>query len=277
MKKVLFILMGIWSLTATAQNKGRFETHDLGNFKLHVYYTNDVLGDASYIIEGKNALITLEQPLFKDNVAEYDAYLATLGKPVEQRIADYHLGGTGSHDIAMVKGMVEFTKGAVYGGMMKGFSQMFGDAIVPLPSGKTTEVDLGTTQTYAGIPFQFISGASTDFPGASILIGNKVYFSHWTPVKAHVSHLHISSPAAIDAQITELEQALKTNAILFIGGHGGASQTDAVKFKISYLKQMKELLGKNKTAETFIEAIKKAYPNIPGEDGLGELAKVLYK
>mgnify|MGYP000195135891 FL=1 len=277
MKNVLFILMGLLSLTVAAQNKGRFETHDFGNFKLHVYYTNDALGDASYIIESKNALVTLEQPLFKDNVAEYDAYLLKLGKPVEKRITDYHLGGTGNHDIVMVKGMPEFTKGDVYGGMMKGFSQMFGNAIVPLPSGKITEVDLGTTQTYAGIPFQFIDGASTDFPGASILIGNKVYFSHWTPLKVHVSHLHISSPEAIDAQIKALEQALKTKAVLFIGGHGGASQTDAVKFKISYLKQMKKLLGENKTPETFIEALKNAYPDMPGEDGLGELAKALYR
>lgn len=278
MKKTLSILaLSLVAFGASAQEKGRFETHDFDTFKLHVYYTNDAMGDASYIVEGRDALVTLEQPLFKDNVVEYDAYLAKLGKPVEKRIADYHLGGTGNHDIVMVKGMPEFTKGAVYGGMMKGFAQMFGDAIVPLPSGKTTEVNLGTTQTYAGIPFQFINGASTDFPGASILIGSKVYFSHWTPLKAHVSHLHISSPEAIDAQIKELEQALKIKAVLFIGGHGGASQTDAVKFKISYLKQMKKLLGENKTPETFIEALKNAYPGIPGEDGLGELAKALYR
>ena len=89
--------------------------------------------------------------------------------------------------------------------------------------------------------------------------------------------MHISSPEAIDAQIKALEQALKTKAVLFIGGHGGASQTDAVKFKISYLKQMKKLLGENKTPETFIEALKNAYPDMPGEDGLGELAKALYR
>ena len=36
-----------------AQTKGRFEAYDLGSCKLHVYYTNDVMGDASYIIEGR--------------------------------------------------------------------------------------------------------------------------------------------------------------------------------------------------------------------------------
>ena len=62
----LVILFNLLTITAMAQTKGRFEVHDLGNFKLHVYYTNDALGDASYIIEGKDALVTMEQPLFKD-------------------------------------------------------------------------------------------------------------------------------------------------------------------------------------------------------------------
>lgn len=84
MKKTLSVLaLSLVALGASAQEKGRFETHDFNNFKLHVYYTNDTMGDASYIVEGKDALVTLEQPLFKDNVSEYDAYLAKLGKPVK--------------------------------------------------------------------------------------------------------------------------------------------------------------------------------------------------
>ena len=171
-----------------AQTKGRFEVHDLDNFKLHVYYTNDALGDASYIVEGKDALVTMEQPLFKDNVVEFDAYLSRLEKPVEKRITDYHVGGTGSHDVVMAEGMPEFTKGEIYGGMMQGFAQAFGDALTDMPTGKTAEVAFGTTQTWAGVAFEFRRGATTDFPGASILIGGKVYYTHWTPVKAHVSH-----------------------------------------------------------------------------------------
>ena len=135
------------------------------------YYTNDALGDASYIIEGRKALVTMEQPLFKDNVAEFDAYLSKLGKKVEKRITDYHVGGTGSHDVVMAEGMPEFTKGEIYGGMMEGFAQMFGDALTDMPTGKVTEVAFGTTQTWAGIPFEFRHGATSDFPGASILIG----------------------------------------------------------------------------------------------------------
>lgn len=278
MKKTLSVLaLSLVALGASAQEKGRFETHDFDNFKLHVYYTNDAMGDASYIVEGKDALVTLEQPLFKDNVAEYDAYLTKLGKPVELRIADYHLGGTGTHPTVMAEGMPEFTSKGAYADMMKGFAQGFGDAIVSLPTGKKSEVPFGSTQTYAGVSFAFRHGATTDFPGADILIGGKVWFSHWAPMEAHVSHLHISSPSAIDAQIAASEEALQSGAELFIGGHGGAAKADAVKFKIAYLKKMKELIAENKTEASFVEAMKQAYPDLPGADGLGELAKALYK
>ena len=276
MKKVLFILFNLLTITAMAQTKGRFEVHDLGNYKLHVYYTNDVLGDASYIIEGKNALVTMEQPLFKDNVAEFDAYLSELGKPVEKRITDYHVGGTGNHDVVMARGMLEFTKGEIYGGMMKGFAQAFGDAMTDMPTGEATEVAFGTTQTWAGVTFEFRHGASSDFPAASILVGDKAYYTHWTPVKAHVSHLQVSSPAAIDAEIAEAENSLASGATLFIGGHGGAASRNAVEFKIAYLEKMKELLAANNTAQAFVDAMKQAYPGLPGEAGLEDLGKAFY-
>lgn len=278
MKKILSTLaVAGMALGASAQDKGRFEVYDLGDFKLHVYYTNDALGDASYIIEGGDALVTMEQPLFRENVAEFDAYLSKLGRKVEKRITDYHVGGTGSHDVVMAEGMPEFTKGEIYGGMMAGFAQMFGDALTDMPTGKAAEVAFGSTQTWAGVPFEFRRGAASDFPGASILIGGKVYYTHWAPAKAHASHLQISSPAAIDAEIAEAEKSLKSGAELFIGGHGGAAKADAVQFKIDYLKTVKGMLAENGTPEAFVGAIKRAYPDLPGADGLGELAKALYK
>lgn len=277
MKKVLFILLNLLTITVMAQTKGRFEVHDLGNFKLHVYHTNDVMADASYIIEGKDSLVTMEHPLFKDNVAEFNIYIEKLGKPIEKIISDYHLGGSGNYAQIMAEGMEEFSKGPIYGGMMKGFEQMWGDTMTELPTGDVTEVPFGTTQTWAGVTFEFRHGASSDFPAASLLIGGKAYYTHWTPVKAHVSHLQISSPAAIDAEIAEAEKSLASDAELFIGGHGGAAKRDAVEFKIAYLKKMKEILTANKSSQDFVDAMKKAYPGLPGEAELEDLGKTLYK
>lgn len=277
MKKVLFILFNLLAITTIAQTKGYFEVHDLDNYKLHIYYTNDALNDASYIIEGKDALVTMEQPLFKDNVAEFDSYVAQLKKPIEKRITDYHVGGTGNHDVVMAQGMPKFIKGEIYNNMIKGFAQAFGDALTDMPTGKATEVAFGTTQTWAGVSFEFYQGATSDFPGASILIGGKAYYTHWAPEKAHISHLQISSSEAIDAEINEAEKSLASGAELFIGGHGSAAKRDVVEFKINYLKKMKEMLVTNKSAQAFVEAMKKAYPGLSGENELKDLAKVLYK
>lgn len=276
-KSVLPVLMSVVTLGANGQAKGKMEVYDFQQFKLHVYYTNDVMGDASYIFETQDALVTLEEPLFRDNIAEFETYLNELKKLVIQRISDYHIGGTAHHDITMAEGMPAFVKGPVYSGMMQHFAQVFGNAITDLPTGKTSEVAFESTQTYAGIPFLFKHGASTDFPGASILIDGKVYFTHWTPAKAHISPLQLGSRAAVDAELLSAEEALNSGAQLFIGGHGGATDRDAVEFKKTYLLTIKRLLSECSTASAWIEAMKKAFQNLPAEENLPELANKLYQ
>ncbi len=139
MKKIFALLTILLNLTIMAQSK--FETYDFGTFKLHVYYSGDVMNDASYIIEGADSLVTMEEPLFKVNVKEFNEYLDKLGKPVEKTITDYHIGGTADRDLTMAYGMEAFSKGPVYGGMMKSFQKAFGDSMVDLPTGKVSEVD----------------------------------------------------------------------------------------------------------------------------------------
>lgn len=265
------------SLLGEEKSAGRVEVYDLGDFRLHVYYAQDVMNDASYIIEGADSVVTMEEPLFKVNVNEFDSYLEKVGKPVAKRITDYHVGGTGNHEVVMAEGMPAFVKGPVYGDMMKSFEQTFGDTMTSMPTGKEDEVAFGSTQFYAGVPFAFRRGASSDFPAASIIIGDKVYYTHWTPAKAHMSHLQLTSRAAVDAEIAEAERELNSGAVLFIGGHGGATQKESVEFKIAYLNTIKSLLEKATTADEFASALNKAYPNLPGADGITALANALYQ
>lgn len=95
-------------------------------------------------------------------------------------------------------------------------------------------------------------------------------------MKAHESHLHITSPAAIDAEIAGARKSIESGASLFIGGHGGAAGKDAVQFKIDYLTTMKKAFAVNTTESGFIAAMKEAYPALPGENNLPELAKTLF-
>ena len=114
-----------------------------------------------------------------------------------------------------------FIDGPIYGGMMKGFAEQFGETMVELPAQKPAEVPFGETQTSAGVDFRFEHGAASDFPAASIIIGGQVYYTHWTPAEAHMSPLQIGSAEAVDAELAEAQKALASGAKYFIGGHGG--------------------------------------------------------
>ena len=40
---------------------------------------------------------------------------------------------------------------------------------------------------------------------------------------------------------------------------------------------MKEVLGDSRSVQDFVDGMKKAYPGLPGEAGLGDLSKALCK
>ena len=278
MKKLLLILVSMVALTATAQTKGKFEAYNYNGFRLHVYYTNDAMGDASYIVEGRDSLVTLEEPLFKDNVAEFGQYLSNIGKPVAARIFDYHLGGTGANPIVMTEGMGKFTKEGAYAGMMNNFQKSFGDAMADLPTGSVTEVPFGSSQVFAGVSFKFGHGASSDFPAAAILIGNTVCLTHWAPSRSHINNLYASSAEAVDARIAEMKQSLDTGAELFAGSHGGVVKRADAQFRLKYLQNVRQLLNDKNTAADFAAALKKAYPELKeSEGGVDALAEALYR
>lgn len=294
MKKLFILALGALAFTACTQQKkaenseetqtvatdsiteGRFDVRELNGCKLHIYLTEDQMGDASFIIEGADSLVTLEQPLFKVNAKAFDEYLASLNKPVAKRIADFHLGNTGNEPIVMPEGMPEVVKGEAYSGMMNHFAEEYGDAIEPLPTGTTEEVAFNKEITFAGIPFVFYKGASNDFPGANILIGKDAVYSHWAPEKAHVNNLYAGNIEGVNDRIAELEQILATGATLFVGGHGAPATADDVKFRIEYLNKVKELKDSKADAASFAAALIEAYPNLPGEGGVTAFAEALY-
>lgn len=291
MKKIVLLFAGLVAIAASAcqtkkQNpmetitKGKMEVVELQGFKLHVYRTLDALGDASFIVEGKDGLVTLEHPLFKENIAEFDAYIKALDKPIVKVIANYHTGGTADwheHDLVMVKGMEEFEKSSVYAGMLGHFEQVFGEAIDVRAHKEAEEVAFGQKVNYAGVEFSFAHGASSDFPGASIVIGGQVYYTHWTPAKAHMSHLQIVSAAAIEAEIEETKKELASGCEVFVGSHGGRASKEDVAFKLTYLEKAKELREVCATASEWEEGMKNAFPGLAGEEGLSTLSAAIYQ
>lgn len=276
------VLAAVILVVSTVNAQGKFEVKDFGSFKLHAYVTADPLGDMSYIVEGKKSLVVLEPAAFHDNIKEFGEYVQKLNKPVDKVIANYHAAGFSGFDhskFVMVKGMPEFIKGEVYSGMMANFAASFGDKMDISEFVPTKTVPRNAVKKWAGVEFKFFPGVSTDFPAASVLIGNKVYYMHFTPgANVHMSAIQLSSRDAVDATLAELKRAKVSGATTFIGGHGvGIADMNAVDFQIAYLKKIKETISAIKTGDEFILVMQMTYKNIAGEDNLTALATNLYK
>lgn len=277
MKKFLLAAAAIFAANVMVNAQGKFETVELKNSTLHVYYSNDVMADTSYIVEGKDALVVLEAPLFKSALAEFDSYIKELGKPVASAVIDYHLGGQESQAIVMPQGMHKFTNEGVYAAMMSGFKQSFGESMVDLAEGEVSEVPFGNTVKLAGVDFRFDKGPTNDFPGSMILIDGTAYLMHWAPAKAHMNTLQLSSKEAVDQAIEGLFAASESGATIWLGSHGGVADKEALDFRISYLRKIQELLAGKPDAKTFAEQLKAAFPGLAGEDGVDALAEALCK
>ena len=118
-------------------------------------------------------------------------------------------------------------------------------------------------------------GAASDFPGASIIIGGQVFYSHWAYYTAHMSPLQLGNAAAIDAELKATNDALASSCKYFIGGHGGLVEKPAVEARIAYLEKVKALRAEKPNAASFTMALKEAFPDMPG--AIAPLAESLYK
>lgn len=263
------------------QAQGKFEVKDMGKFKLHSFVTGDPLGDINYLIEGNDDIVVLEPVAFYDDIKVMNDYIAKLGKPVVKVIADYHIAGFTGHDASQfvrVEGMPEFSEGEVYGGMMNHFGNVFKDKMDVSKYPKTEVVAKDAKEKWAGVEFQFAPGVASDFPAASIIIGKKVYYTHFTPAKAHPSPLQIHSREAVNAVLAELEKVKASGCEAIIGGHGMATtDQETVAFEIAYLKKINEIVSKETTKEGFMAEVQKAYPGLAGGDNLTGIANALYQ
>ena len=275
--KKFFAFVAVAMLATTAFAQGTLKTYGNCCFKLHVYNSNDVMADASYIVETPNSLVTLEEPLFKTALTEFNHIVDSIGKPVADRIIDYHEGGNPVNATVRAEGMTKFMTTGAYDAMMQGFHKSFGDKIVDRAKGQTKEIAFGDTLKVDGVDYVFNHGSQSDFPAAAILIGGKYLLQHWAPGKAHMNALQLANRQAVDAELAASRKALQSGAEYLLGSHGGFATKEAMKFKVGYLETLKKLLAENSSSANFVEALKKAYPNLPGEQGLEALAANLYK
>ncbi len=279
MKKIILSAATLFSVAVASAQQGTVNDYNFGDFKVHIYTSAEAMHDVSILVEGENGLVVLEPQSFYKSIEDFNAYAEKLGKPIEKIVANYHAGGLAECDlkkVVMVEPMVEFMKSDMAQGMMNKFAGAFQGAMDTRSVKIKKTIPAVGTQKWAGVEFDFVSGASSDFPASSVNIGDKVYYTHFAPNKAHLSPLQLNSREAVDATIADLIQAKESGCELFVGSHGGVASMDDVEFLISYLERVKVLLAECEDSDTFGQRLISGYPHLEGYLNVRGVAQNLY-
>lgn len=270
MKKILLIcavFLGVVH-SSLAQYKGEIEVYKYGNFTLHSYTpARKPLPDVSFIIEGADGFIVLEQPSLQEGIAEFKDYLSTLNKPVVKVVSSYHTNNMNEWEpslLVTIEGMPEFAN-----------SRSNGDANKVVPANIAT-IPADSKQTWIGTEFKFIPALkSSPFPAADVIIAGKVYYAHSAPSIGHPRR--INSKDAVEQQLAYFKGLKNSGCELFIGSHGSIARMNAIDFQIAYFEKMKEVLGTATSKEEFINHMKASFYGLGGENNLTANADNLYK
>lgn len=286
-KGLLKMILGVAMTTTISASAGQVAgaqepittIYELANSKLHVMQTNDPLGDVSFIIEGKDALVLFEQPAFVGALDSFNDYASALGKPIEKVVASYHQGGLAGYkgeSIAMPEAMLSFSQDPKSIAIMDKFRGIFGEAIDLRPFGKVKTFAVPSTQNWAGVEFKFSSGAASDFPAASVQIDKDAFHTHFSPSKSHAKPMQLSSLEALEAMLGELTKIKNSGAKYIFGSHGAPATMAEVDFQIEYLYKVKELLSKCSDADVFGQRLLASYPSLAGAENVKVIAASLY-
>lgn len=260
------------SVEEVSLDVGEMYVYDYGDYKLHVYQTNDAITDICYILETDTNLIGIESPCFYDNLEEYMTYIDELGKPMDDLLLPYHPCGGETLQVentyATEKTLELLEEGGSNRSMIDGFIEAFGDAFDGTVHEITNVIEPGNI-TIGGVDL-VITEASDGF-NIEIPAINCVYIH----MMGSDVHNILTSNEVIDELTAQLEDYKDRGFSLVLTSHYLPEGMDAVDQKLAYLAETKEIAAESADSEAFIAAMQEAFPNYSGESFLEMSAAAL--
>ena len=262
------------TVSEAAVDSGSVTVYDFGDSKLHVYASGDALGDVAYIVEWEDALVGIELPSFTDGLNAWLNYIDTLGKPMNDLFLCDHVTGASYVEGMTIYGTQGAQKSIASGSTYattQGLYETFGDDFHGGPDMANINKVVSGTVTVAGIDFNLIDhGETYDLEIPSM---NAIY----THMLGKTSHSILTSTAHMDSMLETLKGYQSAGYDMILTAHSGVEDQDAVTEKISYVEKAKELAENNDNAESFMAAMKEAFPDYTGENYLEMSAGYLYQ
>lgn len=252
---------------------GSVTVYDYGDTKLHAFFSNDALGDVAYIVEGKDALVGIELPSFTDGLNAWQGYIGTLDKPMNDIFLCDHVTG-GSYVSGMNVMGTQGAKDSIAAGSTyattEGLFETFGSDFHGGPDMAYINKVVSGTVTVAGIDFNLIDHGETydlEIPSLNVI---------YTHMLGKTSHSILTSTAHMDTMLETLKGYQDAGYDMILTAHGGLEKQDAVTEKIAYVEKAKELAASSDSADSFMAAMKEAFPDYTGENYLEMTAGYLF-
>ena len=255
---------------------GEVTIYNYGKIKLHAFSTKDALADECFILESKDGLVLLESPLFQPDVQEISDYIKSLNNPLKGIFLSYHPSGYNTYGnvplFATESAVASWSEKGGVKALTDKFVQVFGNTVDTNLPQTANIVKTDDTVKVAGIKFRILPTMDEDY-SLEIPAINAVY-RHMLGSDVHNI---LPSLAYIDGEIADMKAYQKKGYDLILTSHYVPEGQDAVKTKLAYLEKVKELALANKDKDSFVAAVKAAFPNYQGENYLQMTADALYR
>lgn len=258
------------TFTTVKLEKGEMNVYDFGAVKLHAYKTNDFIDDEVFIIEKNGKAVIIESPCFFDNNKELADYLKDM--EVEGMFVAYHgAGGTFLPQVPKyaTENAVDYSENGGGKSLITNFTSAFGEIFDSAVHKITNVIEEGNV-TVGGIDFMVKKTA--DAFDIEIPEINAVY----THMLGHDCHSIVAGAGHADAIIAELNGYIEKGYDLILTSHYTPEDLKDAQTKIDYIENLKKTAANCADADSFMEEVKKQYPEYSGQNYLQMTAGFFY-
>ena len=249
-------------------NNGETTIIDCGKIRIHVYNTRDAIDDQVIILERKGLLgsegVVIEQPCFKNTIAEAEQYIDTNKIKIKGKLVAYHAAGSSflpDVPVYMTDSAMAYNTNGGGKGLVDNFAGIFGDAFDSGTTASGSRIGAGKL-TIAGI--DMVINPDSDAYEVEIPSVKAVYMH----MLGHDCHSIVAGPGHADAIIANLRGYLDRGYEIFLSSHYGPETRKDVQTKIDYLNDLKAIAAGCSSAQEFKDAVNAKYKGYSGANYL---------
>lgn len=243
-----------------------------GYEELLCYETKDPICNQVILVKKGDTLVSIEAPLFKDNVNELNSYVKTLGvKNIYVLLVD-HVSPKDYLPEAKLLSTEEAIKSLTNGsqiGLYDGFCSTFTGKIQN--EVRTDYETIKDMVELGGIKLE-IKSKGEDF---DVYINSfKAVYTH---MLGHDVHSIIAGKAHADAIINELNSFLERGIEVVLSSHYIPENSSDIKTKIDYINNIKTIASCSNSRAEFVEKVKETYSTYSGLNYLDITASIFFQ